>query len=102
MLKVMNADETAEDAAFVSDIMERLAGHMAEIGLAEIVPTMVEERIAVLTMPGVDGLMARMVGWVGHAGGVCDRGDAGSGRGRSAVRSGRGAAGAAGAVDRVA
>ncbi|MFT8777103.1 MAG: hypothetical protein ABF893_10665, partial [Gluconacetobacter liquefaciens] len=59
VLKIMNADETAEDAAFVSDIMERLAGQMAEI-----VPTMVEERIAVLTMQGVDGLMARMVGWV--------------------------------------
>lgn len=64
VLKIMNADETAEDAAFVSDIMERLAGQMAEIGLAEIVPTLAGERTAVLTMPGVEGLMARMVGWV--------------------------------------
>ncbi|MFT9093118.1 MAG: hypothetical protein ABF479_19270, partial [Gluconacetobacter sp.] len=67
VLKIMNADETAEDAAFVSDIMDRLAGQMAEIGLAEIVPPLAGERVAVLTIPGVEGLMARMVGWVGHA-----------------------------------
>lgn len=64
VLKIMNADETAEDAAFVSDVMDRVAGRVAEIGLARIVPTLAGERIAVLTLPGAEGLMARMVGWV--------------------------------------
>ncbi len=59
VLKIMNADETAEDAAFVSDVMDRVAGRVAEIGLARIVPTLAGERIAVLTLPGAEGLMAR-------------------------------------------
>ncbi|MFW7268931.1 phosphotransferase [Gluconacetobacter sp. Hr-1-5] len=64
VLKIMNADETAEDAAFVSEVMDRLAGQVAEIGLAGIVPTLAGETIAVLTVPGAEGLMARMVEWV--------------------------------------
>lgn len=64
MLKIMNASETEEDAAFVSRVMERLAGAVTEIGLAGIVPALGGDGIAVLTMPGAEGLMARMVGWV--------------------------------------
>nr|WP_275943900.1 phosphotransferase [Gluconacetobacter takamatsuzukensis] len=64
VLKVMNAVETTEDAAFVSRIMERLAGEIGEFGLAGIVPARGGEAIAVLTVPGAEGLMVRMVGWV--------------------------------------
>lgn len=64
VLKIMNAVETAEDAAFVSRIMACLAGRMGAIGVPEIVSTRAGDEVAVLTMPGAEGLMARMVGWV--------------------------------------